>query len=97
MIQPIKALFSRFLSLIALILLATIWVLVDARPVIAQDKTINYTFSDLQQQDFSHKDLKGGVFAAANMREANFEESDLSYGILTEAVLLRANLKNFMI
>ena len=93
MIQPIKALFSRFLSLIALILLATIWILLDAPPVIAQDNTVNYTYADLQKRDFSYKDLKGGVFAASDMREANFEGSDISYGILTEGILLKANLK----
>ena len=89
----IKALFFRFLTLIALVLVATIWILLDARPVIAQDNTVNYTYGELQQQDFSHKDLEKGVFAAADMREANFEGSNLSYAIFTEATLLKANLK----
>ena len=89
----IKALFFRFLTLIALVLVATIWILLDAPPVIAQDNTVNYTYGELQQQDFSHKDLEKGVFAAADMREANFEGSNLSYAIFTEATLLKANLK----
>ncbi len=93
MIQPIQALFLRFLTLIALILLATIGVLLDPRPVIAQDNTVNYTYGELREQDFSHKDLQGGVFAAADMREANFEGSNLSYSIFTEGILLGANLK----
>jgi uncharacterized protein YjbI with pentapeptide repeats len=91
--KQVQSLFLRFLSLVGLILLATIWILWDARPVIAQDNTVNYTYSELQQEDFSHKDLEGGVFAAADMREATFEGSNLSYAILTEAVLLGANLK----
>ncbi|MGK7887495.1 MAG: pentapeptide repeat-containing protein [Crocosphaera sp.] len=93
MIKSIKALFFRFLTLTALVLVATIWILLDARPVVAQDNTVNYTYGDLQQQDFSHKDLEKGVFAAADMREANFEGSNISYGIFTEGILLKANLK----
>jgi uncharacterized protein YjbI with pentapeptide repeats len=45
---------------------------------LAQDKTINYSFAQLQDRDFSHQDLRGGVFAAAAMRGANLEEADLS-------------------
>ncbi len=91
--KQVQGLLWRMLGVIGLLLLASLWVLLDAHPALAQDKTINYTFSELQGQDFSHKDLEGGVFAAANMREANFEGSNLSYGILTEGVMLKANLR----
>jgi uncharacterized protein YjbI with pentapeptide repeats len=85
---------KNFFSLVLILLLAILWVLFSARPVaLAQDKTINYSFAQLENQDFSQKDLRGGVFAAAAMRGVNLEESDLSYSILTEAVLLKANLK----
>lgn len=88
----LKTLLWRVLIFLGLLLLAGLWVLLDARPVIAQDKTINYTYAELDNQDFSHKDLVGGVFAAANMRETNFEGSDLSNAILTQGVMLKANL-----
>jgi uncharacterized protein YjbI with pentapeptide repeats len=69
---------KNFFSLVLIILLAILWLLFAARPVaLAQDKTINYSFAQLQDRDFSHQDLRGGVFAAA-MRVANLEEADLS-------------------
>lgn len=74
--------------------MACLWVLLDARSVaFAQEKSINHTYGQLAEQDFSHQDLKGAVFAAANMRGINLENSNLSYSILTEGVLLKANLK----
>lgn len=84
----------RCFGVLLIIILAITWVLLDANPAMAQDKAINYTYAELSAQDFSHKDLNGGVFAAAEMRETNFEGSDLSYSILTEGVMLNANLKN---
>ncbi|MEG3437118.1 pentapeptide repeat-containing protein [Pannus brasiliensis CCIBt3594] len=90
----LKSLLPRLISLFFVILLAILWVLFAARPVaLAQDKTINHSFAKLEEQDFSHKDLRGGVFAAASMRGINFEGSDLSSSILTEGVLLKANLR----
>jgi uncharacterized protein YjbI with pentapeptide repeats len=88
-----KTLIFRVCGLLLLITLVVIWILVDARPAWAQDKTINYTYAQLQDADFSHQDLVGSVFAAAEMRGANFEGSDLSNAILTEGILLNANLK----
>lgn len=88
-----RTLIWRLLGLLGLLLLAGLWVLLDASPVLAQDKAVNYTYAQLANQDFSHKDLAGGVFAAADMRGINFEDSDLSNTILTEGVLLGANLK----
>ena len=83
---------KNFFSLVLIILLAILWLLFASRPVaLAQDKTINYSFAQLQDRDFSHQDLRGGVFAAAAMRGVNLEGADLSYSILTEAVLLKAN------
>ena len=93
MFQPLQGVLLRFLTVVGLILLIGLWILLDAHPAIAQDNTVNYTYGELQQQDFSHKNLQGGVFAAADMREANFEESNLSYSIFTEGILLGANLK----
>jgi uncharacterized protein YjbI with pentapeptide repeats len=87
-----KTLIWRFLGLIAVLVLAVLWVLLDARPAIAQDKAVNYTQTQLQGRDFSHKDLAGAVFAAADLREANFQGADLSGSILTKAAFFKANL-----
>ncbi|MDJ0729802.1 MAG: pentapeptide repeat-containing protein [Crocosphaera sp.] len=93
MFKPLQSFWLQLLALVGLILLVSVWILLDASPAMAQDKTVNYTYGELQRQDFSHKDLQGGVFAAADMRETNFEGSNLSYSIFTEGVLLKANLK----
>ncbi len=90
----IKTLLQRFWTLIVILFLAIAWVLLDASVAIAQEKTVNHTYGELRQADFSHQDLFGGVFAAADMREANFEGSDLSYAIMTQGVLLNANLRD---
>jgi uncharacterized protein YjbI with pentapeptide repeats len=76
-----------------LLCLAILFVLVAALPVRAQDSAVNYTYADLARQDFSHRSLVKGVFAAADLRYANFEQADLSYAILTEATLLHSNLQ----
>ncbi|MBD2576080.1 pentapeptide repeat-containing protein [Oscillatoria sp. FACHB-1406] len=89
-----KTLVERGRGLIAIIVLALLWLLLTAMPAIAQDKTVNYTQTDLQGRDFSGEDLSKAVFAAADLREANLERSDLSGAILTKAVLFKANLKD---
>jgi uncharacterized protein YjbI with pentapeptide repeats len=83
----------RFLGFLLLILFTLLWFFLAASPVWAQDKTINYTYAKLENQDFSHKDLVGGVFAAADLRGASFAGSDLSNAILTEAILIKGNLR----
>jgi uncharacterized protein YjbI with pentapeptide repeats len=90
--MKIKIAIRRLLCAIALLLLAVLWVLIDARPVSAQESKVNYTYGQLENQDFSHQNLTGGVFAAADMRGTNFEDTNLSNTILTEGVLLNANL-----
>lgn len=87
-----KSFLSRIFSLLLIIILAIAWVLLDASPVHAQENTINHTYGDLANQDFSHQNLKRGVFAAANLRGSSFEDADLSYSILTEGIFLNANL-----
>jgi uncharacterized protein YjbI with pentapeptide repeats len=53
----------------------------------------NHSHSDLTGQDFSNTQLVGGVFLAAEMRDANFSNTDLTGAIFTKGVLLRANLQ----
>lgn len=84
----------RFVSLLIVIAIAIIWVLLDAAPAIAQDSAVNYTYSEIRHQDFSHKDLVGGVFAAADARGSNFEGSNVSNSILTKGIFIDTNLKD---
>lgn len=85
---------QRLLSILLIIVIATIWVLLKATPVIAQENAVNYTYSEIRRQDFSHKNLVGGVFAAADARGANFEGSDVSNSILTKGIFVETNLKD---
>ncbi|NET59477.1 MAG: pentapeptide repeat-containing protein [Symploca sp. SIO2E6] len=82
----------RLLGLILILSLAWFWVMLSATPANAQMNTVNYTYGELNDRDFSHADLVGGVFAAAKMQGTNFEGSDLSNSIFTKAMLLEANL-----
>lgn len=88
-----KKICFRLLGLVLILLLASVWVLLDARPVMAQTKTINYTSTDLRDRDFSDMDLEGAVFAAAEMRRADFSGSNLKNAMFTKGVLLDANLE----
>lgn len=85
--------FSRLVSFLLLLSACYSCLVLDIHPALAQDKTINYTYAKLENQDFSHKDLVGAVFAAADMRGASFAASNLSNAILTEAILLKADLR----
>lgn len=90
----IKRIFKRLLYLAIALLLAGIWVLLDAQPAVAQDKTVNYTNTVVSDRDFSNKDLVGAVFAAAEMRRTNFSGSDLENAMFTKGTLIDADLSN---
>ena len=89
----LKTIWWRLLSLILILALACFWVMLSATPAYAQANTINYTKTNLQNRDFSYTDLKGAVFAAAEMKRANFQGADLTNAILTQGILLEANLE----
>ncbi len=82
----------RSLCVLLLLLLAGTWVLLDARPVAAQDRKINYTSTVLTDEDFSGRDLRKAVFAVADLRRARLVGADLTDSILTQAVFLDADL-----
>ena len=100
----------RCVRLLIVIGLALLWLVLDARPAIAQAvmqpiaqtiaqtaapiDTVNYNNANLNNQDFSHSNLHAKAFVAAELRNANFEGSDLGAAILTKAVLLNANLRD---
>jgi uncharacterized protein YjbI with pentapeptide repeats len=92
-LKEIKPFLQSLLKLIWVIALAWLWVMLLATPVSAQDNSINYSSTDLTGRDFSHKNLVGAVFVAAEMRDANFQGADLTNSILTKGVLLGANLE----
>ncbi|MGD1919771.1 MAG: pentapeptide repeat-containing protein [Pleurocapsa sp.] len=85
---------QRLLNILVIIAIALMWVLLDAHVAIAQESTVNYTYSEIREQDFSHKDLAGGVFAAADARGSSFEGSDVSNSILTKGIFINTNLKD---
>jgi len=77
-------------------MLKRIWVLLDAKPALAQDddSSVNYTYTVVSERDFSNKDLVGAVFAAAEMRRTNFSGSNLENAMFTKGTLVNANLSN---
>lgn len=93
LIKEIKIYLKPLLRLILAIALAWLWVVLSATPAYAQDNTINYSSTDLTNRDFSHANLVGAAFVAAEMRGANFQGADLSNATLTKGVLLEANLE----
>jgi uncharacterized protein YjbI with pentapeptide repeats len=85
---------GRFWGILLALVLAVAWVLLAATPIAyAQANTVNYTSTDLTGRDFSHQDLRQGVFVAAEMREANLAGANLRAAMLTKANLLGANLQ----
>lgn len=91
--KSIKDILLRLLSVILVLGLAGFWIMLFAKPALGQANTINYSNTHLENRDFSHTDLVGAVFVAAEMRGANFQGSDLTNAILTKGVLLGANLE----
>ena len=91
----------RCVRLLIVIGLALLWLVLDARPAIAQTiaqtdiiDTVNYNNANLNGEDFSHTNLHGKAFVAAELRNTNFEGADLRAAILTKAVMLNANLRD---
>lgn len=84
---------GRSLIIFLTAVLALFWVLLFARPALAQEKTISYTHASLENRDFSNVDLAGAVFVAAEMRETNFAGANLTNAMLTKGNMLGANLR----
>lgn len=83
----------RLIVIACAIALAVLWVLLSATPAFAETgKFLNYGNASLNNQDFSHQDLTGGVFVSAEMRGTNFSGANLSNTMFTKGNLLGANL-----
>lgn len=91
-LKVIQTILLHLLNIILILSLACLWVIISAKPALAQANTINYNNANLENRDFSNADLVGGVFVAAEMRGANFQGANLTNAIFTKGVLLRANL-----
>ncbi|HEY9648916.1 MAG TPA: pentapeptide repeat-containing protein [Chroococcidiopsis sp.] len=88
-----KSFLRRCLSAVVVVGLACLWLLLGATQAIALTDTVNYNNANLPNHDFSHADLVGKAFVAAELRGANFEGADLTNAMLTKAVMLNANLQ----
>lgn len=86
--------FIRCLGLLLILALAILWISLSAQPAIALLDTVNYSNANLQYQDFSHTDLQGKSFIAAEMRGINLSGANLTNAMFTKAVLLNANLES---
>ena len=88
----IKQFLAKCWATFSLVCLAVILILCSAQPVIAQDSKVNYTYGEIHDADFSHKNFQSASFAAADVRNSDFSQSDLSKTILTKAVFINTNL-----
>ncbi len=88
-----KKILLRLLGLIAILILAGLWIIINPKPAFALGQVINYNNINLENRDFSHENLAGATFVAAEMRRANFQAANLTNAILTKGVLLKANLE----
>ena len=87
-----RATFSRSILVVFLSFLVTIVWLATPQKAIAIEGKINYTLSELRNEDFSDQDLQGTSFAGADLRGASFKNADLSLTILTKATFIKADL-----
>ncbi|MGD1702049.1 pentapeptide repeat-containing protein [Dapis sp. BLCC M229] len=67
--------------------------LMNIYPAQAQENTVNYTLTNLNDRDFSYQDLHGTSFAGATMWGANFQGANLQSTIITKGDFFRANLR----
>ena len=81
-----------FSTMLAAILFGGFWLMLDVMPASAQERTVNYTLSDLQYRDFANADLEGTSLAGAEMRGADFHGANLKRTILTKGSFFLANL-----
>jgi len=87
-----KITFNRSILAICLSFLLTIFWCAAPQKAIAIEGKVNYTLSELRNEDFSDRDLTGTSFAGADLRRASFKNSDLSFTILTKATFIKADL-----
>jgi len=73
-------------------LLAAVWLLLGAQgTALAAGWTLDYTYAEVSDQDFTNQDLHAASFAGAQARRADFTGSDLTSVIMTKGNFLDAN------
>ena len=65
----LRNLILRLLGLVGLLVLALLLVVFAARPALAQEATVNYTYAQLENQDFSHQNLAKGEYKVYTIKE----------------------------
>ena len=90
--QTNKAWLWYLLGSITLMCFTGLWLILDVRPVWAQEQTVNYTLADLRYRDFSNQVLEGTSLAGADMQAANFRGANLKRTILTKGSFFTADL-----
>jgi len=88
----IKSIVNSLINIFGIVVIALLLVIGLAKPAIAQDNSVNYTYSEIHDQDLSNLDFKGASFAAADVRHSNFSGSDLRKTILTKAAFINSDL-----
>jgi uncharacterized protein YjbI with pentapeptide repeats len=95
LLHTLKSMF-KFLTnwLTRSLIVGCIWLFIGgiSQPVWAADSQTNYSRGDIKGQDFSGKNLVGGVFVSTEMRGTNFSGANLTNAMMTMGVLLKANL-----
>lgn len=92
MMQEKKTWLKSAFGLAVILLLIGLGMILDSYPTLAQDNTVDYTLTNLQDRDFSNRDLEGTSFAGALLRRANFQGANLKRTILTKGSFFKANL-----
>ena len=80
------------IALLVVLLVVGMAGVLDVHSTLAQEKTVNYTLTNLRYRDFSNQNLAGTSFAGALMEGANFRGANLEGTILTKSNLLQADL-----
>lgn len=78
--------------ILAAIMLVGFGLMLEINPAAAQERTVNYTLTDLQFRDFAEADLEGTSLAGAEMRGANFHRANLKGTIITKGSFFKADL-----
>ncbi|NEP44233.1 MAG: pentapeptide repeat-containing protein, partial [Okeania sp. SIO2H7] len=87
-----KKTWQRYLAtMLAAVLLGGFWLMLDGSPASAQERTVNYTLTDLQYRNFANADLEGTSLAGAEMRGADFHGANLKRTILTKGSFFKAD------
>ena len=85
-------LIQRIVLALLVPLLAAVWLLLGAQgTAMAVGWTLDYTYAEVNDQDFTNQDLHAASFAGAQAPRANFSGADMTSAIMTKGNFLNAN------